>query len=233
MPRLHALIACGGVGTRAGGALPKQYQSIAGEPVLTHTLRAFEAVPRLATVMCVIAPADTLFASLVAPFCSDKRLKPVAVAGDTRAKTVSNGLQYLLDQGAAADGWVLVHDAARCLVTPNQIEALIQACESDAVGGLLARPLADTLKLAQGGRSAATLDRSDKWLAQTPQMFKLNPLLDALNAAGSAVTDEASAMEQAGFAPRLVAGSTMNFKITYPEDFALAELILHSRSTSP
>ena len=227
--KVHVLIACGGTGTRAGGALPKQYQEVAGQCVLTHTLHAFAAVPAVDRIVCVIAPADTLFSSLVAPFCLDKRLTPVAIAGETRAQTVVNGLRHLIEQGAAADDWVLVHDAARCLITPAQIEVLIQACNHDEVGGLLATPLADTLKQAQGDRSATTLDRSDKWLAQTPQMFKLKPLLDALNAAANTVTDEASAMEQAGFAPRLVAGSTMNFKITYPEDFALAELILHNR----
>ena len=110
----------------------------------------------------------------------------------------------------------------------------LDACADDAVGGLLALPLADTLKQADGDRVGGTLDRRDKWLAQTPQMFRLGPLLEALQAQAAGgfggVTDEASAMEMAGFAPRLVPGSAQNFKVTYPEDFALAEAILRSRS---
>jgi 2-C-methyl-D-erythritol 4-phosphate cytidylyltransferase len=125
---------------------------------------------------------------------------------------------------------VLVHDAARCLVTPTQIEALIAACEHDAVGGLLAHRLPDTLKVASPeGRVADTLTRADKWLAQTPQMFRIGMLLDALERAGDAVTDEAGAIEAIGLAPLLVPGSAQNFKLTYAEDFALAEALLHSR----
>jgi len=123
----------------------------------------------------------------------------------------------------------LVHDAARCLITPAQINALIDACASDEVGGLLALKLPDTLKSEVGGRVSGTLDRSDKWLAQTPQMFRLGALADALQQAGDTVTDESSAMEFVGLAPKLVAGSAQNFKVTYPEDFALAEAVLNAR----
>jgi 2-C-methyl-D-erythritol 4-phosphate cytidylyltransferase len=140
-----------------------------------------------------------------------------------------NGLNYLQTQGAAAHDWVLVHDAARCLVTPAQIEALIAACENDPVGGLLAHRLADTLKQAASERVAATLDRSDKWLAQTPQMFRIGVLQQALVQAGDQVTDEASAIEALGHAPLLVPGGAQNFKVTYPEDFALAEAVLAAR----
>ena len=136
----------------------------------------------------------------------------------------------LRQNGALAHDWVLVHDAARCLVTPTQIEALIAACEHDAVGGLLAQRLADTLKSASpDGRVQDTLARADKWLAQTPQMFRLGLLLDALERVGDAVTDEASAIEAIGLAPLLVPGSAQNFKVTYPEDFALAEAVLRNR----
>jgi 2-C-methyl-D-erythritol 4-phosphate cytidylyltransferase len=135
----------------------------------------------------------------------------------------------LLAQGADAQDWVLVHDAARCLVTPTQINALIDACLPDAVGGILALKLPDTLKREANGRVAQTVDRSDKWLAQTPQMFRLGSLRAALQAAGDAVTDEASAIELAGHAPLLVEGSAQNFKVTYPQDFALAEAVLRSR----
>jgi len=135
-----------------------------------------------------------------------------------------------LQCGAAPEDWVLVHDAARCLITPEQINTLIDACAQDEVGGLLAHKLPDTLKSEVGGRVAATLDRSDKWLAQTPQMFRIGELVDALQQAGDKVTDESSAMEAMGLHPKLVPGSAQNFKVTYPEDFALAEAVLNART---
>ena len=151
------------------------------------------------------------------------------VGGATRALSVRNGLQALLAQSAVPHDWVLVHDAARCLITPEQITHLIAACQNDAVGGLLALPLPDTLKSSVKGRVAATVARADKWLAQTPQMFRIGALLTALDEAGDAVTDESSAMEVQGLMPLLVTGSAQNFKVTYPQDFALAEAVLQSR----
>ena len=149
--------------------------------------------------------------------------------GATRAQSVANGLDALLQRGASPTDWVLVHDAARCLITPDQINTLIDVCLPDAVGGLLALPLPDTLKAAADGRVAATLARSDKWLAQTPQMFRIGALQAALQFAGDAVTDESSALEAQGLRPLLVEGSAQNFKVTYRQDFALAESVLLSR----
>ena len=131
---------------------------------------------------------------------------------------------------------MLVHDAARCLICPEQIDRLIDACAGDEVGGLLALKLADTLKSESGGRVMATVERAGKWLAQTPQMFRIGALTAALRSAarsGAAATDESSAMEAMGLRPRLVAGSAENFKVTYPEDFRLAETILQSRLGLP
>ena len=222
-PRFWALLPCAGAGTRAGAVGPKQYQPLAGRPMVLHTLAAFAAVARLHQTWVVVAAGDTFF---------DTQAAAVRVAhcgGATRAQSVLNGLGALQAQGAAASDWVLVHDAARCLVTPAQIDALIDACQHDPVGGLLALPLPDTLKQAQAERVAQTVDRRDKWLAQTPQMFRLGALQQALASAGDAVTDESSAMEALGLAPRLVAGSAQNFKVTYPEDFALAEAVLRAR----
>jgi 2-C-methyl-D-erythritol 4-phosphate cytidylyltransferase len=129
---------------------------------------------------------------------------------------------------------VLVHDAARCLVQPNEIRRLIDQCRDDAVGGLLALPLPDTLKSEAGGRVQATVPREHKWLAQTPQMFRLQALHDALASVAdtgfAGITDEASAMERLGLAPRLIEGAAQNFKVTYPADFSLAEAILRSRA---
>ena len=195
--------------------------------MVLHTLAAFQAVPRITQCLLVVAPGDR-FLSLDHPDVVLARC-----GGPTRAASVFNGLQALLAHGADVNDWVLVHDAARCLVTPGQINALIDACQNDAVGGLLALKLPDTLKTEADGRVAATIDRSDKWLAQTPQMFRLGALQAALAAQADSgfagVTDEASAMELAGLRPLLVAGSAQNFKVTYPEDFALAEAILDSR----
>ncbi len=220
-PRLWGLIPCAGNGSRSGAVGPKQYQPMAGKPMVLHTLAAFAAVERLAETLVVVSAGDDFFDSL--PVQVD------ACGGATRAQSVANGLDALLQRGAFASDWVLVHDAARCLITPAQINSLIDACVEDGVGGLLALPLPDTLKAAKNGRVAATLERSDKWLAQTPQMFRLGALKAALHAAGDAVTDESSAMEFVGLHPLLVEGSAQNFKVTYPQDFALAESVLWSR----
>ncbi|QHI97009.1 2-C-methyl-D-erythritol 4-phosphate cytidylyltransferase [Xylophilus rhododendri] len=225
-PRLWALVPCAGHGSRAGGDEPKQYQPIAGRPMVMHTLAALAGVTRLAGGLLVVAPGDKFFEHQA---LEDRRFAVVACGGATRALTVAHGLTALAERGAAADDWVLVHDAARCLVTPGRIDALIDACLDDAVGGLLAQPLADTLKAAHGDRAHTTLDRRDRWLAQTPQMFRLGMLADALRAAGSGVTDEASAIEALGLQPRLVPGGAQNFKVTWPEDFLLAAAVLAAR----
>ena len=210
------------------GPLPKQYHTVAGHPMVLHTLAAFAGVTRLLGTLVAVAPGDHFLDAYpsAAYFAVD-------CGGPTRADTVLGGLRALQARGARAQDWVLVHDAARCLVTPEQIDALIDACAHDSVGGLLAHKLADTLKTATAGpggvRVASTVDRSDKWLAQTPQMFRIGALMAALEHVGSAVTDEASAMEAMGLHPRLVAGSALNFKVTYPEDFALAQAVLAQR----
>jgi len=149
--------------------------------------------------------------------------------GLSRAESVANGLHELLARGAQPHDWVLVHDAARCLVRPEAVQRLIDACHDDEVGGLLALPLADTLKQAHDGRVQATVDRAHKWAAQTPQMFRLGLLQPALAHAGPAVTDEAGAIEALGHAPRLVRGDFENFKLTWADDFELAERLLASR----
>jgi 2-C-methyl-D-erythritol 4-phosphate cytidylyltransferase len=193
--------------------------------MVLHTLLAFASVVRLTGTLVVVSEDDIFFDAAGLP----ERVQVAACGGATRAQSVVNGLGALLRSGAAATDWVLVHDAARCLVTPAQIDALIDACLPDAVGGLLALPLPDTLKSSRAGRVASTLERSDKWLAQTPQMFRIGALLSALQLAGDAVTDESSAMEYVGHAPLLVPGSAQNFKVTYPPDFELAQSVLQSR----
>lgn len=227
-PRCHALVPCAGSGSRAGTAQPKQYQPLAGRLLVQHTLAALGAVARIERVLVVVAPGDDTLRQPGA------RWQLADCGGATRAESVWNGLDHLLASGAAPQDWVLVHDAARCLLTPALVDALIDACLPDAVGGLLALPLPDTLKRAQDGRVAATVERADKWLAQTPQMFRIGALRAALAphaASGFAgITDEASAIEAAGLRPLLVRGSAHNIKVTYPEDFALAEAVLRHRT---
>ena len=225
--RLWALIPCAGTGSRAGSDGPKQYQHVAGQPMVLHTLGAFARVPRLAGVLVVVSEGDTFFDTVFVNFAT---IFIASCGGLTRASSVFNGLNALMERGASVQDWVLVHDAARCLITPEQIDALIDACVNDTVGGLLALKLPDTLKREAGGRVAETVERLDKWLAQTPQMFRLGPLMAALQAAGDAVTDESSAMEFVGQAPLLVEGSAQNFKVTYPQDFALAQAVLLARA---
>jgi 2-C-methyl-D-erythritol 4-phosphate cytidylyltransferase/2-C-methyl-D-erythritol 2,4-cyclodiphosphate synthase len=127
---------------------------------------------------------------------------------------------------------VLVHDAARALLRPEWVDRLIDACVNDEVGGLLALPVADTLKAEDAGRSSSTIDRRGKWVAQTPQMFRLGMLRDALQRAGDGVTDEASAIEATGLRPKLVMGDATNLKITWPEDFARAQALMSAPAAS-
>jgi len=234
--RFWGLVPCAGTGTRAvaataAGDLPKQYHLVAGQPLVLHTLYAFAGVARLAGTLVAVAAGDHFLDSY--PHAT---YFTVECGGPTRADTVLGGLRALRERGAQATDWVLVHDAARCLITTLLIDALIDACAGDAVGGLLGHKLADTLKTATGGpggvRVASTVDRSDKWLAQTPQMFRIGPLTSAIERIGSSATDEASAMEAMGLHPRLVPGGAQNFKVTYPDDFALATAVLTQRMHS-
>ena len=232
-PRLWAVVPCAGSGSRSGSAQPKQYQPVADAPLVVHTLRALADVGQICKTLVVVAPGDVYLAQFLPQFAS---LSIADCGGETRTKSVFNGLNHLRSLGAAENDWVLVHDAARCLITPALVQQLVDACWQDEVGGLLALPLPDTLKSAAHGRVATTIGRADKWLAQTPQMFRLGPLFQALRAceaAGVAVTDESSAMEAQGFKPLLVTGSARNFKVTYPEDFAMAQSLLQARTMLP
>ncbi|MFT3856594.1 MAG: 2-C-methyl-D-erythritol 4-phosphate cytidylyltransferase [Aquabacterium sp.] len=238
-PRAFALVPCAGVGERAGVGGPKQYHPLAGQAVVAHTLAALRQVSRIEATLVVLSPGDTQFARHVPGFEGDRGWV-AHVGGASRAESVANGLDELCARGAQPHDWVLVHDAARCLIRPEWVDRLIEACEDDEVGGLLALPLADTLKASAFGlrgeaRVEATVPRSGKWAAQTPQMFRLGLLRPALQAAladpesAAAITDEASAIEALGHAPRLVAGAFENFKLTWPDDFALAERLLCTR----
>jgi 2-C-methyl-D-erythritol 4-phosphate cytidylyltransferase len=221
--RIVALVPAAGIGARAStpgaAAIPKQYRLLAGEPMLRHAVKALLADRRIVQVRVAVAPGDVRAESALAGL---PRTVCRPCGGATRADTVAAALA---DSGAGADDWVLVHDAARPGLPLDALRRLIDACLGDAVGGLLALPVADTVK-AGTDRVACTVPREGLWLAQTPQMFRAGLLRDALQAArsrGLEVTDEASAMEQAGHAPLLVRGSVRNAKLTWPEDFELVE----------
>ena len=224
-PRLYALVPCAGVGERAGASGPKQYAMLGERSLVGHTVAALRRVARIDTVVVLLSPGDTEGSAQLAG--SGAAL--AHCGGATRAETVLNGLAELQVRGARARDWVLVHDAARCLIRPEWVDTLIDACLDDPVGGLLAWPVADTLKAERDGRVDATIARRAKWQAQTPQMFRVGLLRDALARAGAGVTDEASAIEALGYAPKLVPGSLENFKITWPADFDLADRLLRTR----
>jgi len=225
--RLYALVPCAGSGVRAGAPIAKQYVELAGRPLIAHTLAALVGVQRLSRILVVVAPEDTHYEGLAAR-PSDPRLSLARCGGTTRALTVAGGLAKLAGHGALPNDWVLVHDAARCLVRAEWIDALVDSCRGDGIGGLLALPVGDTLKRAEGDRAVATLQRDNVWQAQTPQMFRFGVLADAL-ARSPEATDEASAIEAIGLRPKLVAGSAENIKVTHPDDFAIAEALLLRR----
>lgn len=215
------VIPAAGIGTRMGADRPKQYLSYAGKTLLEHTLACFLGHPDLRGLVVSLAPGDTWWPALA---CAQDRTLHSVIGGSQRCDSVLNALLKLNELGAGSRDWVLVHDAARPNLAPSDLERLLTELGHDEVGGLLAVPAKDTLKRAgPDGRVAETLDRSVVWQAFTPQMFRLGPLqravADAL-VAGVNVTDEASAMEWAGHAPRLIEGRADNIKVTRPEDLA-------------
>ena len=222
MPEFHALVPAAGFGARMGHELPKQYLPLAGQPLIFHALNTLCACPEIATVFVVLAPDDKLFHTYDWSRFGDK-LQPLYCGGATRAESVANGL---LASELEPDDWVLVHDAARPCLTRAHVSRLITELRDDEVGGILAVPVADTLKRADGeGRIARTEERAGLWQAQTPQMFRAGLLEQALQRC-SRVTDEASAVEALGLRPKLVLSESSNFKVTYPQDLLLAELLL-------
>lgn len=229
MTRYFAIVPAAGSGSRMGGEMPKQYIDLAGKPLLWHTLAALLAVPELTSVVVVLAPGDTCWQQFDC-WSADPRLKLLPVGGATRAASVSNALEAMREE-IGDDDWVLVHDAARACLQSLYVTKLIEVLSNDPVGGLLAVPVADTLKRADSaGRVADTMPRDGMWQAQTPQMFRYGLLKRALVAQPD-VTDEAGAVEYLGLPPKLVAADSTNFKLTYPQDIALAELILRARSS--
>jgi 2-C-methyl-D-erythritol 4-phosphate cytidylyltransferase len=228
---LFALVAAAGTGTRLARETPKQYLRLLEKPMLWHSVRALCAA-RPENVFIVLAPDDEEFARHDWS-ALEGRVEALYCGGETRRDSVYNGL-IAASAAIDADDFILVHDAARPCVPRADIERLVEECSADRIGGILALPVAETVKRAakdEAGtqRIAATEDRSQLWLAQTPQMFRVGLLMQALRQARRNVTDEASAIEQLGLRPRIVAGSRENLKVTYPEDLAIAEAILRAR----
>ena len=226
MPEFHALVPAAGFGSRMGHELPKQYMPLAGLPMIAHALGTLCANPDISTVFVVLAPDDTLFHSYDWSRFGEK-LQPLYCGGQTRAESVSNGL---LASELEPDDWVLVHDAARPCLTQAHLNWLIAELRDDEVGGILAVPVADTLKRSDDeNRIMRTESREQLWQAQTPQMFRAGLLSEALQICRN-VTDEASAVEALGLRPKLVLSTPANFKVTYPQDMLLAELLLKQKS---
>ena len=225
--RCFAIVPAAGSGSRMKSEQPKQYLSLLGQPLIRHTLAVLCASPLLERVYVVLSVGDQEWDRHPWHSFGDK-LVPLFCGGASRADSVLNGLRAIADDTASSD-WILVHDAARPCLAPWHIESLVRELIHDEVGGILAVPVADTLKRADSQqRIAATVPRDGLWQAQTPQMFRYVMLKRALEAARD-VTDEASAIEAMGLRPRLVRGDPTNLKVTYPLDLHLAEWILQHR----
>jgi len=228
MTRHYAIVPAAGSGARFGAEVPKQYLDLAGRPLIHYALATLCRCERIDRVWVVLSPEDEWWESFDWSSLGSK-LQPLFCGGATRAESVSNGLEAaasILD----VDDWVLVHDAARPCLSQGMLEALFDELADDPVGGLLAVPVADTLKRADPEqRVAATEPRDSLWQAQTPQMFRYALLRMALTG-NLSVTDEAGAIESAGLKPRLVRADVTNIKVTFPADLRLAELILQGRA---
>ncbi len=221
-----ALVPAAGSGSRMGGATPKQYAMLCGRPMIYHALRALCDFPEIERVYVVLAEGDMHWKGYDWSLPEEK-LVLLRCGGDTRLHSVLNGLK---EMDADAGDWILVHDAARPCIDRESLERLVEGVEHDEVGGLLALPVADTLKREDGqGRIASTVSRAGLWAAQTPQMFRQGLLIEALKRAPSDQTDEAGAVEALGYSPKLILGDPRNFKVTYPGDMILAEAILKNR----
>jgi 2-C-methyl-D-erythritol 4-phosphate cytidylyltransferase len=227
VPRLWAVVPAAGSGRRFGSETPKQYLMLQHQPIMLHSIDRLFALPLLG---CVIAVSDDDTQAQTLNYQSPD-LTHFVVGGAERMDSVLAGLEYLKDK-AAADDWVLVHDVARPCITAVSLHRLVNELDGHDVGGILATPVRDTLKHVQDSNILATVPRDNLWQAQTPQMFRFALLHDALLAAktqGLQVTDEASAVELAGFVVKIIEGRIDNLKITYADDLALADAILRAQ----
>ena len=230
--QVHVLIPAAGRGKRYGGAMLKQYLPVCGKPVLAHSIKVFQFHPMVSSITVVLAEDDQWFESAVGLLAANVN---TVTGGDTRAQSVRNGLRFIADNYSNTD-WVIVHDAARPCLSASRLEKFLEQGLESVHGAILAVPVGDTLKRAGDSQEiVATVDRSGVWAAQTPQLFRVGVLADAIDMAqeaGCKLTDEASAMEFVGIKPLLVMGSSANIKITHSSDLAIAEALLARKEQS-
>ena len=221
MTLFHVIIPAAGVGSRMENVLPKQYLPLAGKPIVSHIIQTFFNNPRIASIHLALSPQDEFWRSFT--LNPESRLHIHYTGGDSRSETVLNTLKVM---EVADDDWVLVHDAARPGLTTNTLNRLLDTLGDDEVGGLLAMPVADTVKKSNElNLIEKTISRQNLWQAQTPQMFRYHKLKQALSEFVGTPTDESEAMEALGLSPKLVHGELSNLKVTYPQDLALLEMI--------
>jgi 2-C-methyl-D-erythritol 4-phosphate cytidylyltransferase len=243
-PQCHALLPTAGTGSRLGGVLPKQFQELAGQPMLAYALKAFIDTPEIASIWVGVSPSFIDNPILGKLSGKSPSLHFLPSGGPTRQETVRNTLAAMLKAGIPDDDWVLVHDAARPAISTELIQKLIGVVSKSGEGGLLAMPLADTLKIADSNsaiagnpnRAIKTISREHLWQAQTPQMFGLKRLHNAIEEGirlEADITDEASAIELAGTSPLLIEGATRNFKVTHLADWELMKTILQASAQLP
>ncbi|HEU4708580.1 MAG TPA: 2-C-methyl-D-erythritol 4-phosphate cytidylyltransferase [Methylophilaceae bacterium] len=224
MALFHVVIPAAGTGSRMNSGTPKQYLPIAGKPIIQHTLGVFSDSPHIDSIVVALSPGDDFWNKL--HIALHEKVSVLRCGGDSRSATVLNALETMAGS-VSEDDWILVHDAVRPGLSQATLSRLLETLEQDTVGGLLAVPLADTLKRADDDqRVEKTEPRDHLWQAQTPQMFRYGLLKKALKEMGSSPTDEAQAVEALGLRPKLVQGESRNIKITYPQDLQLAEAIL-------
>ena len=224
MARFHVIIPAAGVGNRMATAIPKQYLPLCGKPTISHSIQTFFSCPRVTSIHLALSPEDYFWRNLTLD--TNSRLHLHYTGGDSRSETVKNTLEAIRSQVDDED-WILVHDAARPGLTISLLDDLLNKLQDDPVGGLLALPLADTLKQSNvDARVVNTMPREALWQAQTPQMFRYTLLKEALESFDGTPTDEAQAVEALGLQPKLVVGSLRNMKITYPQDVEWMELLM-------
>lgn len=223
MSSFHVIIPAAGVGSRMENALPKQYLPLAGKPIISHIIQTFFNNTRIENIHLALSAEDEFWRTLT--------LNPKSclhihyTGGGSRSETVLNTLKAIDVDDA---DWILVHDAARPGLSGEALNRLLDTLEADDVGGLLALPVADTIKKSnEVNQIEKTVSRQNLWRAQTPQMFQYGTLKRALENFGGASTDEAEAVEALGLNPKLVHGELRNLKVTYPEDLELLELLFN------
>ncbi len=228
MVRFHVIIPAAGNGSRMAADTPKQYLPLNGKPLIQHVIEVFDASAKISSINIILNQNDADWHNDY--INASHKAQVHYCGGSTRAQTVLNGL-IAIEAQVEMDDWILVHDAARPGLSQFLLNQLLNTLENDEVGGLLALPLADTLKRADGQqRASATVPRADLWQAQTPQMFKYATLRLALSKFNGSPTDEAEAVEALGLKPKLVVGELRNLKVTYPQDLALLSAIFNANT---